>query len=63
MMTQDLVRARGETDRGSEGQAEAYGAVPNVTEHEVEEKTVEAIVKEAMHEFEEEKGDWAKSRG
>ena len=37
--------------------------MPNVTEHEVEEKDWEAEVKEAIHEFEEEKGDWSKSRG
>jgi hypothetical protein len=61
-MAQDFEREARQTEVAKVRQKEGYGAVPNVTEDEVEEKTVEAEVREAMHEFEEEKGDWSKSR-
>jgi hypothetical protein len=42
---------------------EGSGAVPNVTEDEIEEETPEADLKQAVHELEETKGDWSKGRG
>ena len=40
---------------------EGFGTVPNVTEGQGKDATEE--LKEAVHELEEEKGDWSKSRG
>lgn len=41
---------------------EGSGTVPNVTAGPAKDDETEEL-KEAMHEIEEEKGDWAKSRG
>ena len=53
-------------DRRSEAEKakekEGSGAVPNVTEKEVQQKTDESAAKEALHDLEEEKGDWSKGR-
>jgi hypothetical protein len=62
-MIQDSEREARQAEAAKIKQREGSGAVPNVTEDEVEKKTGEAEVKEAIHEFEEEKGDWSKSRG
>jgi hypothetical protein len=42
---------------------EGSGTVPNVTEDQIKEETPEADLKNAIHEFEETKGDWSKGRG
>ena len=42
---------------------EGTGAVPNVTPGQANDDDETEELKEAMHEVEEEKGDWAKSRG
>jgi len=60
-MTQDSEREARQKEVEQVKQKEGSGTVPNVTEDEAERKTSEAEVKEAMHEFEEEKGDWSKS--
>jgi hypothetical protein len=59
-MTQDSEREARQKEVEQVKQKEGSGTVPNVTEDEGERKTREAEVKEAMHEFEEEKGDWSK---
>jgi hypothetical protein len=41
---------------------EGSGTVPNVTAGQARDDETEEL-KEAMHEIEEDKGDWAKSRG
>jgi hypothetical protein len=41
---------------------EGSGTVPNVTPGQAKDDETEEL-KEAMHQVEEEKGDWAKSRG
>jgi biotin synthase-like enzyme len=41
---------------------EGSGTVPNVTAGQAKDDETEEL-KEAIHEIEEEKGDWAKSRG
>lgn len=41
---------------------EGSGTVPNVTAGQAKDDETEEL-KEALHEIEEEKGDWAKSRG
>jgi hypothetical protein len=38
------------------------GTVPNITEREAEKGDAESELKEAVHELEEEKGDWSKGR-
>jgi hypothetical protein len=38
------------------------GTVPNITEREAERGDAESELKEAVHELEEEKGDWSKGR-
>ena len=63
IMSQDSEREARQTEVAKVRQKEGYGTVPNVTEDETDEKTWEDEVKEAIHEFEEEKGDWSKSRG
>jgi hypothetical protein len=60
-MAQDSEREARQKEVEEVKQKEGSGTVPNVTEDEAERKTTEAEVKEAMHEFEEEKGDWSKS--
>ena len=60
-MTEDSEREARQKEVEQVKQKEGSGTVPNVTEDEAERKTSEAEVKEAMHEFEEEKGDWSKS--
>lgn len=61
-MTQDSEREARENEVVKAKLREGSGAVPNVTEDEAEEKAGEAELKEAVHELEEEKGDWSKSR-
>jgi hypothetical protein len=67
LMTQESERQARQTEVVKAKQNEGYGAVPNVTEDEAEKKTgeeeEEVELKKALHEFEEEKGDWSKSRG
>lgn len=60
-MSQDSEREARQKEVEEVKQKEGSGTVPNVTEDEAERKTREAEVKKAMHEFEEEKGDWSKS--
>lgn len=64
-MIQDSEREARQAEAAKVKQREGSGAVPNVTEDEkeVEKKTEEEELKEAIHEFEEEKGDWSKGRG
>jgi hypothetical protein len=62
-MTQDSQREARQTEVARAKLKEGSGAVPNVSEDEAEEKAGEAELKEAVHELEEEKGDWSKSRG
>jgi hypothetical protein len=62
-MIQDSEREARQTEVVKARQKEGSGAVPNVTEDEAEEKAGEAEIKKALHELEEEKGDWSKSRG
>jgi hypothetical protein len=60
-MAQDSEREARQKEVEEVKQKEGSGTVPNVTEDEAERKTTDAEVKEAIHEFEEEKGDWSKS--
>jgi hypothetical protein len=61
-MIQDSEREARETEGAKARQKEGSGAVPNVTDDEAEEKANEVEIKKALHELEEEKGDWSKSR-
>ena len=62
-MTQDSEREAREaqTATAKQKQKEGSGAVPNVTEDEAKEEGGE--LKDALHEYEEKKGDWSKTGG
>jgi hypothetical protein len=51
-----------EADTAEARKDEGFGTVPNVTAGHAKDDETEEL-KEAMHEIEEEKGDWSKSRG
>jgi hypothetical protein len=59
-MTQDSEREARQKEVAKVKQKEGSGTVPNVTEDEAKQNTRETDLKETMHEFEEEKGDWSK---
>ncbi len=61
MMSQDSERQAMEAETAKARQKEGSGAVPNVTEDDVKDKTGE--LKNAIHEYEEKKGDWSKTGG
>ena len=60
-MTQDSERKAREAETAKAKQKEGSGAVPNVTEEEPKDEAGEA--KNAIHEYEETKGDWSKTGG
>ena len=60
-MTDDSERAAMEAETARAKQKEGTGAVPNVTEEKATDEAGE--LKNAMHEYEEEKGDWSKTGG
>lgn len=60
-MTQDSERKAMEAQTAKAKQKEGSGAVPNVTEEHAKDEAGEA--KNALHEYEENKGDWSKTGG
>ena len=60
-MTQDSERKAMEAQTAKAKQKEGSGAVPNVTEEDSKDELGEA--KNAIHEYEEKKGDWSKTGG
>jgi len=60
-MTQDSERKAREAETAKVKHDEGSGAVPNVTEEEGKDEAAEA--KNAIHEYEEKKGDWSKTGG
>jgi hypothetical protein len=60
-MSQDSERAAMEAETAKAKEKEGFGAVPNVTEDEAKDKAGE--LKNAIHEYEEKKGDWSKTGG
>ena len=60
-MSQDSEQKAMEAETAQAKQKEGTGTVPNVTEDQVKDEAGEA--KKAMHEYEEEKGDWSKTGG
>ena len=60
-MTQDSERTAREVETATAKQKEGSGAVPNVTEEQAKDEVGEA--KNALHEYEEKKGDWSKTGG
>jgi hypothetical protein len=65
IMTQDSERKAREAQTEKAKQKEGYGAVPNVTEEEAKDKDKDEVAeaKNAIHEYEEKKGDWSKTGG
>jgi hypothetical protein len=61
IMTQDPERKAREAQTAKAKQKEGYGAVPNVTEEEGKDRARE--LENAIHEYEEKKGDWSKTGG
>jgi len=61
IMTQDSERKAREAQIAKAKRREGSGAVPNVTEEEGKDEIGEA--KNAIHEYEEKKGDWSKTGG
>jgi hypothetical protein len=61
IMTQDAEHEAMEAETAKARQKEGSGAVPNVTEDEAKDEAGEA--KNALHEYEEKKGDWSKTGG
>ena len=61
IMTQDSERKAREAQTAKAKQKEGYGAVPNVTEEDDKDEVGE--LKNAVHEYEEKKGDWSKTGG
>jgi hypothetical protein len=60
-MTEDSEREAMQAETAKAKQKEGTGAVPNVTEQDGHDKVAE--LKNAIHEYEEEKGDWSKTGG
>ena len=60
-MTQDSERTARDAETAKARQNEGHGAVPNVTEEQAKDEVGEA--KNALHEYEEKKGDWSKTGG
>jgi hypothetical protein len=60
-MSQDSERAAMEAETAKAKEKEGFGTVPNVTEDEPKDRTGE--LKNAIHEYEEKKGDWSKTGG
>lgn len=60
-MTQDSDRKAREAQTAEAKEKEGYGAVPNVTEEDAKDEAGD--LKNALHEYEEEKGDWSKTGG
>lgn len=60
-MTQDSERTARDAETATAKQNEGHGAVPNVTEEDAKDEAGEA--KNALHEYEEKKGDWSKTGG
>ena len=60
-MTQDSERKAREAQTAQAKQKEGYGAVPNMTDQQAKNELGEA--KNALHEYEEKKGDWSKTGG
>jgi hypothetical protein len=61
VMTRDSKRKAREAQTAKAKQKDGYGAVPNVTEEPAKDELGEA--KNALHEYEEKKGDWSKTGG
>ncbi len=60
-MAEDPGRDARDAETAKAKQKEGYGAVPNVTENEGNDKNAE--LRKALHEYEEKKGDWSKTGG
>jgi hypothetical protein len=56
----DTQQARRETESVKTKQKEGFGAVPNVTAGQATEEAEQ--LKQAVHDLEEQKGDWGKDR-
>lgn len=60
-MTEDSDRKAREAQTAETKEREGYGAVPNVTAEDANNEAGE--LKNALHEYEEKKGDWSKTGG
>ena len=60
-MTEDSEREAMQAETSKVKQKEGTGAVPNVTEQDARDETTD--LKNALHDYEEEKGDWSKTGG
>jgi hypothetical protein len=60
-MTEDSDRKQREAETAEVKKKEGYGAVPNVTEKNANDEDGE--LNNALHEYEEKKGDWSKTGG
>lgn len=60
-MTNDSERETMEAETAKAKQKEGSGAVPNVTEEDCQSEAEQ--LKCAVHEYEEQKGDWSKTGG
>ena len=60
-MSEDSEREAMQAETAKVKQKEGTGAVPNVTEQDERGETTD--LKNALHEYEEEKGDWSKTGG
>jgi hypothetical protein len=60
-MTEDSQREAMQAETAKVKQKEGTGAVPNVTEQDEHDETSD--LKNAVHEYEEKKGDWSKTGG
>ena len=62
-MKRDTKRQKREAEVSKVKQKEGSGTVPNVTDHDGDDPDGEQALKKAVHDLEEEKGDWSKGRG
>ena len=60
-MTQESDRKLREAETAKAKEKEGYGTVPNVTAEDAKDKDAE--LNNALHEYEEKKGDWSKTGG
>jgi hypothetical protein len=60
-MTDDPQRETMQAETARAKQKEGTGAVPNVAEEESHDEVTD--LKKALHDYEEEKGDWSKTGG
>jgi hypothetical protein len=61
IMTDDSEREARQAETARAKEKEGSGAVPNVTEEDPHDKISD--LKNAIHDYEEEKGDWSKTGG